>query len=225
MEVVIKGKLLQAAIGIALITTLLLTGCGGGGGLTRQVDLGGGYVPIVATVTHLNGWDITLVSTEPLAEASLYFADGSSETYPLDGLLGTIHSDNAAQMTYLKASTKGGDYWYFDNAGHWLPHGYLPKFWSSLSPQGRSASSIWVGGNELSIASTDQYSEVKVFFSDQTTQTFNTNEKSGSYNLVIAADNVEAIRITLASDGSPYYFDAAGQPLAAGGAKWYEDAD
>src|SRR3954468_9716454 len=105
MEVKCKGSLLIAGLGSAVLTILLLTSCGGGADPTRQVDLGGGYLPIVATITHLDGWDITLVSTEELVEADLYFQDGSSDTYELDGLTARLHSDNDSQMTYLKAST------------------------------------------------------------------------------------------------------------------------
>jgi hypothetical protein len=226
MEVVFRGNLLKTGFGIVILMTLMLTSCGGGADPTRQVDLGGGFLPIIATVVHLDGWDVDLVSTDELAEVSLHFKDGSEETFAFEGLTASVHSDNRSQMTYLKASTKGGDYWYFDRSGHWLPNGYIPKLWSSLAGADRSTSGVWVGGSELSITSSDQYSEVKVFFNDYSSQTFVTNEACGTYDLVIAADNVEAIRITLTSDGNRYYFDAAGEPLATGGGtKWYEDAD
>lgn len=204
------------------VLVFLVSGCGGGASPVRQADLGGLFPPVTVTVTHITDWTVTLAATQPLAEVTLYFDNGDAETYPLSGLFQIVHCNNDGQMNYLKASTKGGDYWYFDNAGTWLPDGYKPKFWSSLA--GKGASTVWVDGNELAITCSDTYSQVKVYYLDDSTQVFDTSEASGTYDLVIPGYNVAAIRITLASDGSRYYYKPDGSELPLG-TKWYEDAD
>jgi hypothetical protein len=218
------GNSLKASFAV-LVVALLLTGCGGSASPLRQADLGGISPPIVVTVLHLTDWTVTLASADELDQVTLYFQDGTSEKTDLDGRLDVVHSENDSQMTYLKASTKGGDYWYFDRSGGWLPLGYRPKFGSSLSSKG--ASTVWVDGNQLDITCSDAYSEVKVYYADDTTETFDTSagtETSRSFNLLISSVNVDAIRIRLTGDGSLYYYGPDGNALPAG-TKWYEDAD
>jgi hypothetical protein len=200
----------------------LMAGCGGGASPVRQTDLGGLFPPVTVVITHLTDWTVSLVSSQQLDEVTLYFDNGDSEHFDLTGLVGLVHSANPGEMTYLKTSTKGGDYWYFDRSGQWLPNGYKPKFQSSLGR--KRASSVWVGGTELGITCSDQYSQVKVYFNDDTYQIFETAESSGTYNLLIASENVAAIRITLSADSSLYFYGADGGPLPQG-TKWYEDAD
>ena len=221
-----KCCLKQAGITILGLMALTLTSCGGGMsplGTSRQTDLGLLFPPVIATVTHLNDWTVSLVSTQLLDEVTLYFDNGDAETYDLHGLVQAVHSSNAGDIAYLKASTKGGDYWYFDNTGLWLPHGYDPKFGSSLGG-GKTASSVWIGGTEIGITCSDTYTQVKVYFEDDSTQVFDVTESSGTYDLTIPANNVAAIRITLEADGSRYYFKPDGTELPLG-TKWYEDAD
>jgi hypothetical protein len=205
---------------IALLTTV---GCGGGASLERQADWGGLFPPVTVTVLHVSDWTVSLTGTQQLSEVTLYFDNGDSETYPLSGMLGVVHSDNDGGLTYLRASTKGGDYWYFDNAGLWLPHGYRPKVDSNIGA--RSASSVWVGSQELAITCNDTYTQVKVYYNDDTTQVFDTGATSaGTYDLVIDGANVAAIRIRLSSDDRLYYFAPDGSRLPMG-TKWYEDTD
>lgn len=213
---------LVAAVAAALIVTVV-TGCGGSA-LTKQADAGGGYLPVTVTVVQVAGWDVTLSSSEELQSVVLYFKDGTSASYTLSGYVETVHSNSGSEMTYLKAGTKSGDYWYFDRSGNWLPNGYSPKFWSSLAGPGKSTNAVWIGGTQLQISSSDTYSEVKVGYADGSIDTYVTSATSGSYDLRLSPDNLEAVRITLQSDGSKWYFDAQGNTLPAG-SKWYADLD
>jgi hypothetical protein len=214
---------------IALVFALgSLTGCGGGAG-TRQADLlpdGDGWLPPVSVVvTHLGSWDVTLVSRgDELASATLYFNNGAAESYELSGLLDEAHSDNPGKLSYLKAETKGGDYWYFDRSGLWLPRGYFPKFQSTVMGKGKTPSGVWVDNNYISVSSSDTYSEVKVGYNDGSMQAFDTSAMGGMYELHLPGENVEAVRITLQADGSKWYFDNAGNELPLE-SKWYADMD
>jgi hypothetical protein len=204
-------------------SALFLTSCGGAASPARQTDLGGLFPPVIVSVSHTDEWTVSFSATQPLEDATFYFDNGGAETHDLSGLIQVVHCENVGQMTYLKASTRGGDYWYFDNAGLWLPYGYKPKFWSRLEKE-KSPSSVWVGGNQLGVTCSDTYSQVKVYFEDDSFQTFDTSATSGTYDLYIASENVAAIRIILQGDGSRYYYKADGTELPLG-TKWYEDAD
>jgi len=217
------------AVLAAVLTGLLSTSCGGGAGALRQPSLdpdgGGGLPPVAVTVTHVLNTRVTLVSTDELAGVTLYFSNGTSEEFDISGLAASVTSNSSAHMSYLKAQTRGGDYWYFDKAGLWLPNGYDPKVDSSV--RGKSAkgtSGVWVGDSYVSVTSSDVYSEVKVGFNDGTTQTFHTSATSGMYELHIPAENVSAVRLTLQADGTKWYFDVDGNPLPAD-SKWYQDMD
>ena len=80
-----------------LISLLAMVGCGGGAGPVRQVDIEGGYLPLIVSVTNSDGWDVSLTSTVQLAEVKFFFANGTSETFPLSGLSAAIHSDCASE--------------------------------------------------------------------------------------------------------------------------------
>jgi hypothetical protein len=222
MSVFSKASSRRASLVILAIAAAILTSCGGSASPARQADLGGLFPPLTVTVTHPGDWTVSLASSEPLAEVTLYFDNGDAESYAVSGLAQLVRSDNDGVLSYLRASTKGGDYWYFDSAGLWLPHGYRPKFGSSLGS--RSASTVWVDGRQLAITCSDAYSQVKVYYNDDSSQVFNTDESTGMYNLAISSDNLAAVRITLAGDGSRYYYGPDGGELPAG-TKWYEDAD
>jgi hypothetical protein len=219
-----KGNSRTASVMVlGLAALLLLAGCSGGSGPVRETNLGGLFPPVTVTVVHLTDWTVTVTATQQLAEATLYFDNGDAYTSALSGYTAVIHSDLDANLSYLAVRTKGGDYWYFDRGGLWLPKGYTPKFESSLDDD-RSASSVWVDGQELAITASDEYNEVKVYYADDSTQVFETSETSGTYNLLISGENVEAIRITLEADSSQHYFAPDGSALPLG-TKWYEDAD
>jgi hypothetical protein len=217
-----KGNSQLASFVVLVWAALLLAGCSGGSGVVRETNLGGLFPPVTASVVHLRDWTVTLVGTQPLAEATLYFANGDAQAAELSGLTAVVRSAIDSELRYVAVRTKGGDYWYFDRGGLWLPRGYVPKF--GLGLPGKAARSVWVGGQELAITASDEYNEVKVYYEDDSTQVFETAATSGTYNLLIAAENVEAIRITLEADDSRHYFgpDGAALPL---GTKWYEDSD
>jgi hypothetical protein len=87
---------------------------------------------------------------------------------------------------------------------------------------GKRVSSI--GDVIVNVTSTQLFSEVKVATSTDEVLTFSTEATtSGSFDTEDTV-TVEAVQVTLAADGSKWYFDSAGNVLPLD-SKWYTDLD
>lgn len=103
---------------------LLLSGCGGGGGidlardasslLTVDVDTGNG-----------NGTTVDLLSDVQLDKCVLVLINGTSQEFDLgSSCTGQCHVSANPKLKYARVLAKnGGDYWYFDRSGTYLSQG------------------------------------------------------------------------------------------------------
>jgi hypothetical protein len=241
----------SARVMLGLLTGVVLVGaasCGGGGGVphesdgARKKDAG---VPTVSVV-YRNGYQIT-VQGKDMESVAIEFTGGLTEVYMLSkqGKCFSASKDGIDQIT---VSSKGGDYWYFDGMGNPIEDdqrqasGLLGSTLTTVGKLLKPAPVIKVsctggpyttvgtkttsalGSVMVNVTSNTLYSGVKVATSTDQVLTYSTSATySGSYDTQTTA-TVAAIQVTLATDGSKWYFDSAGNVLPAD-SKWYQDLD
>jgi hypothetical protein len=120
------------------------------------------------------------------------------------GLVGKIVKPNPV----IKVRCTGGPY---DKTASGNAHGHSKK-----------ASGLF--STIVNVSANVAFTSVKVATSTDTVLTFSTSATtSGNYDTE-ASVTVDAVQVTLAADGSKWYFDAAGNVLPAD-SKWYTDLD
>jgi hypothetical protein len=240
--------MLLLLLGLMLAST---AGCGGGGGAVRESDGAGKgkkkdpEAPTVSVVYN-NGYQFS-VNGKDMQILEIIFAGGAHEAYPLSKK-GTCFSATRDAITEIGVMSKSGDYWYFDNMGDPIPEderqtsgllsGTLGLLGKILHPKPvikvsctggpytedgtKTTSSL--GSVLVSVSSSALYSQVKVATSTDQVLTYSTSATySGTYDTQTTV-TVDAVRVTLAADGSKWYFDSAGNILPLD-SKWYQDLD
>jgi hypothetical protein len=107
---------------LLIVAGVLLVGmvsCGGGGGAIRESEgvSRGKKNPVAPNVdvVYNNGYLIS-VDGKDMQSVELTFSSGLHEVYMLSKK-GTCFSPSRDGIAEIKVMNKGGDYWYFDNAG------------------------------------------------------------------------------------------------------------
>ena len=75
----------------------------------------------------------------------------------------------------------------------------------------------------MKVTYSDLYTQVKVALVTNEVKAFDAISFTGEYDTQSTV-TVDAVKVTLAADGSKWYFDSAGNPLPMD-SKWYTDLD
>jgi len=131
----------------------------------------------------------------------------------LSGRTGKVTTLAGATVSYMTWTFKyDNSKWYIDRAGMPLPNGYKPTVTVAWKNQ------------SLALTSSDLYDSVVVYYTDYTKDSYSTNTFSGTYK-PFQNHTPDGFRVRLKSDGSKWYFDAAGVPLTPASSKWFSDMD
>jgi hypothetical protein len=170
-----------------------------------------------------------------LKGAKLVFANGKTQPFALSGSYGVIYSGAGNELSYVQVVQGSGSKWFFDRSGMLLPEGYKPRITVCVLQNDSELGTVKLASGKknkrasallssiVSVTSSDLYSEVKVGLSTDAVATFETTATSGEYDTQSEGE-VEAVRVTLAADGSKWYFDQYGNLLPLD-SKWYTDLD